>query len=425
MKILNLFLFIIITYSSLAQDKTLVLDTSNADSFKLELLEFYKSKYAIFNKSLTLNSAEKSKISKTIYLEYQEEFLEKINKNNFISDKNLNDYFQKLIFEILDKNKLNKKEYKILISKDPEINAYNCGDGTIVVNYGLLNILDNEDELVFVLCHEISHQELQHVKKEIDNFVSLHTSEEIIDKTKEIKKLKYNRTRAANTFLLKLNYKNYAQRRKKEIEADSLGFYFYSKMNRDLSNSVSLLAKLNESNREKDSLVIKDYRILFETETFKLKNKHFEIEKSIFNKYDYKPSYQIDSLKTHPDCLTRIKKIEKFITNQNFKSSSSEIFVEIKKNVNYQNLYNLYLSGEFGVSLYESLKKYKVDNNVFYKDLIFLNLAEILKAKENQTLSKHVPQIDYVYNSTSLNRFINLMNNLKISDIEILIQKFK
>lgn len=130
-------------------------------------------------------------------------------------------------------------------------------------------------------------------------------------------------------------------------------------------------------------------------------------------------------LKTHPDCSTRIRKIEKFITNRNFKSSSSERFFEIKKNVSYQNLYNLYLSGEFGICLYESLKKFKINNDVFYKDLIFLNLVEIQKAKENQTLSKHVPQIDYVYNSASLNIFINLMNNLKSSDIEILIQKFK
>lgn len=425
MKFLNFCFFIIITCSSLAQDKKQLLDTSNSDSFKIELLEFYKSKYATFNKNLSLNLAEKSKLSKAIYLEYQEEFLEKINNNTFISDKSLNDYFQKLIFEILDKNKLNKKDYKILISKDSEINAYNCGDGTIVVNYGLLTVLDNEDELVFVLCHEISHQELQHVKKEVDNFVNLNTSEEIINKTKEIKKLKYNRTRAANSFLLKLNYKNYAQRRKKEIQADSLGFSFYSNTNRDLNNSLSLLKKLDESNNDKDSLEIEDYRILFESESFKLKNKYFEIEKSIFNKYDYKPVYQVDSLKTHPDCLTRIKKIEKLIINKNFKSSNSELFVDIKKNANYQNLYNLYLSGEFGICLYESLKKYKINNDLFYKDLIFLNLVEIQKAKQNQTLSKHFPQVDYVYNSKSLNRYINLINNLKSSDLEILIQKFK
>ena len=99
--------------------------------------------------------------------------------------------------------------------------------------------------------------------------------------------------------------------------------------------------------------------------------------------------------------------------------------MELKKNANYQNLYNLYLSGEFGICLYESLKIYKKSNDLFYKDLIFLNLSEIKKAKENQTLSKHIPQVDYIYNSVSLNRFINLMNNIRSSDLEIIIQNFK
>lgn len=425
MKFFKIILLILLGSNIYSQDKIKLLDTVNSSFFKSELLNFYKEKYNVFNSNLNINASEQTKLSKTVYLEYQDEFLQKIKSDNFISDKSINDYVQKLLFEILEKNKLNKINYKILISKDPEINAYNSGDGTIVVNYGLFSVLDSEDELVFVLCHEVSHQELQHVRKEVENFVNLQTSEEIINKTKEIKKLKYNRSRSANTFLLKLNYKNYFHRRKKEIEADSLGFYYYSKTNRDLKKPTTLLQKLNESNKEKDSLIVQDYKMLFETEVYKLKNKYFEIEKSIFNKYDYKPSYQIDSLKTHPDCLTRIKNIEKFITNQNFKSAPSEKFLELKKNACYQNLYNMYLNGDFGICLYESLKKHKISNDLFYKDLIFLNLVEIKKTKENQTFSKYVPQVDYVYNSTSLNRFINLMNNLKSSDLEIIIQKFK
>lgn len=425
MKFFKIILLILLTFNSNAQNKIKLLDTLDSNHFKIELLKFYKEKYNLFNSNLNINSSRQTKLSKIIYLEYQEEFLEKIKNDNFVSDKNINDYAQKLLLEILEKNKLNKKDYKVLISKDPEINAYNSGDGTIVVNFGLFTILDSEDELVFILCHEISHQELQHVKKEVERFVNLQTSEEIVIQTKEIKKLKYNRSRAANTLLLKLNYKNYFHRRKKEIEADSLGFYFYSKTNRDLNKTTTLLEKLNESNKEKDSLTVQDYKVLFETGTYKLKNKYFEIEKSIFNKYDYKPAYHIDSLKTHPDCLTRIKKIKKFIKNQNFKSASSEEFLQLKKNADYQNIYNLYLSGEFGICLYESLKKYKVNNDLFYKDLIFLTLVEIKKAKENQTLSKCIPQVDYVYNSASLNRFVNLLNNVKNSDLEIIIQKFK
>ncbi|GAA4760255.1 MULTISPECIES: M48 family metalloprotease [Flavobacterium] len=425
MKILNILFLIVFSLKCFGQERIELLDTINSNSFKHELSEFYKLKYTTFNESLDVNSVNKSKLSKNIYLEYQKEFLEKIGNNNFISDKNLNDYAQKLLFEILDINKLAKKDYRVLVSNDSEKNAYNTGDGTIVVNYGLFTVLDNEDELVFVLCHEIGHQVLQHVKKEVDNFVSLNTSEEIINKTKEIKNLKYNRSKAANTFLLKLNYKNYFHRRKKEIEADSLGFHFYSKTKRDLNNSISLLNKLDDSNKEMDSLTVRDYKTLFETETYKIKNKYFEVEESIFKKYDYKPAYQIDSLKTHPDCLYRIKNLQKFINNQNIKAIDSSKFIELKKKANYQNLYNLYVRGEFGICLYESLKEYKKTSSKFYKDLIFLNLIEIQKAKRNQTISKYIPQMDLVYNSPSLNRFINIINNLKNTDLEIIIQKFK
>ena len=424
MKFFKILLLTIFSFNCHAQDKIILLDTINSNSFKEDLLKFYKEKYNTFNSNI--NIAGQTKLLKKIYLEYQEEFLDKIKNDNFISDERLNYYAQKLLFEILDVNKLDKKKYKILISRDSEINAYNSGDGTIVINFGLFTALENEDELVFVLCHEIGHQELQHVKREVDNFVKQNTSEEIAKETNDIKKLKYNKSKAANNLLLKLNYKNYYQRRKKETEADSIGFHYYKKTGRNLSNSISLLNKLNDSNKEKDSITVEDYKELFETGTYKLKNKYFEVEKSIFNKYDYKPAYEIDSLRTHPDCLTRIKKIEKFISNQNTQSSDSEKFLEYKKYANYQNLYNLYLSKNFGLSLYQTLKEYKqYKDNSFYKDLIFLNLVELQKAKNNQTLSKHVPQTDNVYNSQSLNRFINLINNLKTNDLEIIIKKFR
>lgn len=424
MKILKLFFFYFLFFKAQSQDKFVSLDTLDSQKFKSELLEFYQLKFDDFNSKINLNS--QSKLYKNVYLEHQNEFLEKIKLNNFVTDKHINSYLQKLLEEILNKNKIDKNEYKILASKDSEINAYNTGDGSLIVNYGLFTVIENEDELVFVLCHEISHQQLQHVRKEIESFVKQSTSEEILNKTKEIKKLKFNKTRAANSLLMKLNYKNYYQRRKKEIEADSLGFLYYRNTNRDLKKTISLLEKLNVSNSEKDSLTIQNYKDFFETDDLKLKNKYFDIEKSIFNKYDYKPSYEIDSLKTHPDCATRILKLEKLISTQISKSDSSDNFSEIKRNSINQNLINLYLSEEYGICLYETLKKLITNrDNLFYKELIYLNLVEIKKSKLNQTTSKYIPQIDYVYNSISLNRFINFINNIRVIDLDIIISQYK
>lgn len=424
MKILKIIIFFFLFFKVQAQNKFVLLDTLDSQKFKSELLEFYQTKFNNFNSKLNLNS--QSKIYKNVYLEHQNEFLEKIKLNNFVSDKNINSYLQKLVEEILGKNKVDKNDYKILISKDSEINAYNTGDGSVIVNYGLFTVLESEDELVFVLCHEISHQQLQHVRKEIELFVKQSTSDEIINKTKEIKKLKFNKASAANSLLMKLNYKNYYQRRKKEIEADSLGFIYYKNTNRELRNTISLLQKLDVSNSEKDSLTIQNYKDIFETDLFKLKNKYFEMEKSIFNKYDYKPSYDIDSLKTHPDCATRIKKLEKLISKQLSKVDSTDNFSEIKKNASNQNLINLYLNKEYGICLYQTLKKF-INNkeNLFYRELIYLNLVEIQKSKLNQTTSKYIPQIDNINNSVSLNRFITFINNIRVHDLEIIISQYK
>ncbi|WP_298139891.1 M48 family metallopeptidase [Flavobacterium sp.] len=425
MKLLKTFFFLFIYFSAEAQNQVVLLDTLNSNAFKSDLLDYYKNKFNDFNENL-LDSSQKLKLSKSIYLEHQKEFLEKIYSNNFISDKELNNYVQNLVKDILEKNKLNKDNYKVLISKDSEINAYNTGDGTIVINYGLFTVIENENELVFVLCHEIGHQELQHVKKEVITFINNYTSEEVIDKTKEIKKLKFRKASAANTLLLKLNYKNYFLRRKKEIEADSMGVDFYKKTNRSLNSVLSLLEKLNNSNKEQDSISVFDYKEVFETDFYKLKKRYFEEATSIFNSYDYKPIYEIDSLKTHPDCITRMNKIEKIISNKNTLNDSSDIFLQIKKNAIQQNLYNLFLDKAYGLSLYETLKLFlKNKNNSFYKQLICLNLIEIQKSKINLTLSKYIPQQDRLYNTKSLNRFINLINELKVNELEIIIEKFR
>lgn len=408
-----------------SQENFIKLDTLNAQKFKLSLLNFYETKFTDFNSKLTTLYPSQFKQYKNLYTEFQSEFLEKINSDNFIADSKINNYLQNLLLEIINANNLNNF-YKILVSNDSEVNAYNTGDGTIVVNYGLFTKLENEDELIFVLCHEIGHQELLHVSREVENIIKQINSEQIILATKEVKKQKYNRASMANSILTKLNYKNYFLRRKKETEADSLGLAYYKSTKRELKNTISLLEKLNSSNFEKDSVTEKDYKEIFEKEKFKIKNKYFENEETLFSKYNYTPFYEVDSLKTHPDCKTRIIKLQKYITINEGIKKGNDFFYEIKSNSLKQNLINLYISKEYGISLYETLKLLKNNKEDFFlKELIYLNLQKIYFSKLNFTSSKYIPPIDNIYNSKSLNRFINFINNIKNSDLELLINQFK
>ena len=56
--------------------------------------------------------------------------------------------------------------YRVVVSNDPTVNAVALPGGKIVVFTGLLDILDSDEEIVFVLAHELGHfAHRDHIKK--------------------------------------------------------------------------------------------------------------------------------------------------------------------------------------------------------------------------------------------------------------------
>lgn len=53
-------------------------------------------------------------------------------------------------------------KYDISIIKNEVFNAYTVAGGKIFIHTGLLDNLQNEDELAFVIAHELAHNELKH-----------------------------------------------------------------------------------------------------------------------------------------------------------------------------------------------------------------------------------------------------------------------
>lgn len=106
--------------------------------------------------------------------------------------------------------------------------------------------------------------------------------------------------------------------------------------------------------------------------------------------------------------------------------SESKFFSEIKEQSLRQNLFNLFIQKQYGISLYETLKLYKKDkNNDFYKTMIYLNLLEIYKSRLNYTINRYVPSFDNKNNTASLNRFISFINNIKMIELETINNHFK
>ncbi|MEZ4829140.1 MAG: M48 family metallopeptidase [Bacteroidia bacterium] len=104
--------------------------------------------------------------------------------------------------------------------KSPSTNAFASNNGLILVNLGLIAKLENEAQLAFVLCHEISHFVKQHP---IDIFLQTKTMDERT-------RISLRRDSLEDIMLAKSNYS-----REKELEADTLGLLLYLQSEYDLS----------------------------------------------------------------------------------------------------------------------------------------------------------------------------------------------
>lgn len=87
------------------------------------------------------------------------------------SDENVRAYIE----DIVDKLKqhdpiLSNVDFKILYSKDKQINAFAVPGDKIIVTSGLYEKIDSENELAMVLAHELGHFKMRHHMKAYGRF---------------------------------------------------------------------------------------------------------------------------------------------------------------------------------------------------------------------------------------------------------------
>ena len=93
-------------------------------------------------------------------------FLLKMIRNEaFINDFMLQNFVNRIVERIVRQNEIGHKPKFTFIGKNNSVNAYTVGLNCLVVNIGLLARIRSEDQLAFILAHEIAHNELGHVKE--------------------------------------------------------------------------------------------------------------------------------------------------------------------------------------------------------------------------------------------------------------------
>lgn len=422
-------LFFLVFYQIKAQTYKPI-DTTSNQSIK-DFVSSYETRHK--NKMSEVKkefSGEVKKKIETIYTEQFDEFVKGIKNGELYFDKEINSYLQKILNHIIDSNpELKEFELRIFFSRESTPNAFSVGDGTLVIHLDLLNTIKTEGELASVISHEIAHYTLNHSDKSIKDYAEKISSKDFKKEEYRIKKSKYNRQQSAEKLVKSLVYSRKSKSREIEFEADLKGYSYFKNTKYNQKDFINALAKLQDSDKEKDSLINNDYKKVFDTKNQKFIDEWLYMED--FSQYKYSKkhvlNWEIDSLKTHPDCLNRIEKIKEFKPND-IKTTFSVDEVMMHKTfeiAKMEFIFNLYFFKQYGHSLYETLKLLKYDSeNPFLLKMLAINVEELSKAKKNMKLNTYIPNVNPKTQTKSEQCFYSFMNNITVAEFERLSNDF-
>lgn len=430
MKTTLIFIIFILLFSSSYSQTYKPFDTLSFEKRKLFLKEF-KSHYDQKIKEVKKTySGKMSKEIEAVYKSQFEDFSRTVENKELYFDDNLQTYIQKILNEITRNNPaLADKKIAVYFSRDPEANAYSIGDGTIVFNLELLKYLNDEAEIGYIICHEIAHYTLNHRDLSIQKEISSQNLKEIKALEKELKKSKFNKQIKSETFAKNSVYSRKNRSRLQEFQADSLGLNYFKNTNYNSASSINLLKHLSKTDIETDSLPRVSYPKNFTTKNQKFIREWVTMED--YSKYSYSKEnifkWDVDSLKTHPNCEQRIEKISKLIKNSKTNYYTDKAFFDdLKKRIEYEQIYSNYYLKNYGSSLYEALKlKEKNPKSVYLKDMITSNLEALAKAKKEMRINSYIPSINPNEQTKSQQYYFNFVSNLTLSELEQLALDYK
>lgn len=418
--------------------------TLNAQDY--EPIPFHDNQKEIANylnaKSKSLKSdfnsypVKNGKIIKS-FLNNRKELISELTEENFlIIDQELNGYLNEVLHEIAKDNGINASDLKAYISRETSPNAYSLGEGTFVFHISLLSRLENEEQLKFIIGHELSHFTLDHLGREMAAKMSYSKSDEYKTKIKNIKKSKFNRYSRSVDEFKNFQYGSQNERRKRELEADSLGFkYIKSKLDNPYNAILALQVLDSVSPAEIVKVSLENYKKHFSTES-----KPFDEDWTRgydFSKYNYQSGkvnvfgVHVDSLSSHPERIERQERLKAAMPDPTPNNTEVEDrYTYLKQKFRYEEIYAHYALEEYGRGIYLILQLQELENlgekeNIFYSKMLSKFYAELAESRKKFEFKKYVDDINYKHFTEEYRLFLTILDNLKSSEMEALSEKFK
>jgi hypothetical protein len=242
--------------------------------YKKQLKRFYKTKY-----------------KSSVFL---------ANYDHFFFNEDWNNYLTNLTYKIASSNEdYDFSRIQPVISSYFWANAYSIGEGTVVINPGIIPYLQNEDQLAFILCHEFAHYVLKHSERQYVELLKELETGEFEQQIEDISDSEFYQTTQLKRLLRSKLYETRKHHRSLEIEADSLGLEFFKNAGFNTKEALTTLQVLDRISGKMSY----DLDIPKITQVPLVDYESSGLLKSANNSQD--SWLDLDSIKTHPDCARR------------------------------------------------------------------------------------------------------------------------
>jgi predicted Zn-dependent protease len=217
-------------------------------------------------------------------------------------------YVQRVFQAIKQANPQLPASARVVLTKNPEPNAHALGDGTVVVNVGLLPRLENESQLAFILCHELAHVQARHMERGLQESLTALHSKEMRREYRRIINEQYNISSKIKALALGFSLNASYHRRSFEKQADSLGYALLQRTPYEAPQAyrvLQLLDKIDEPEVNEPVALSQFFSCAEFPHTFQTAP---AAPKSIFTVKTEKTVLETtDTLKSHPDCGKRMR----------------------------------------------------------------------------------------------------------------------
>ncbi len=422
---LIVFVFFIFTVMGNAQTYKMI-DTADYLQRKEFLKNFAGNNEGFIKKIRSQYSGKTGSELSKIYKEFGTDFEKQVKNKDFIFKSEFETEIETLIQRLRKNNPRIPQDLKILVARDNTPNAYCLADGTFVINMGLYNWFNSEDQIAAVITHELGHKIDEHSLKTFLSIIEQNQLDKIA--VQNLKETTANRSQAQNKkafdILKNRAYKKGVERRQQEMQADSLGYVLFKNSDFNKNEYVNALQRLQDFDTiSPRQLKIETYKKLFDLPKQAFNEKWMKKEDfSLYNYNFYKEKLDKDSLASHPEMSRRIEKLKKTFPELKTSVESekpSETFTSLKKMARMEILPNYFHSEDYGLGIYASMQFLQDgEEDKYYKGWLGKCFTKIYEARKNYNLNRYLDRIEPKNQSESYQQFLNFMWNLSLDDIK-------